>query len=774
MKRALALFLLGSSLAAAAGAQGLGPAAPAVTEPEFDGQVISPYDVHMVAGPFVGPAGAVHVCSDWEIDASTGSAVWSAACVTGALAVHIHLGDGTFAGALAGHHQLDPDSPYTLRVRFKDGAPAPADPWSAWSTRAFRTGSASVVEPLVLSDVSRVPDPRWQDSSNQDLALPAGITLRLELPGAGTLLEFHGPGGPEEPVVNPPALDAHGTVRVVCTAGPGPVDLPASRVGFTDGSGTDRRIFLPAIALASGQSVAFWISEAGEAFPADATNAGEAPPATFGDALSASPIPWAVKQPGFVIEPVATGLQLPVNVAFLPNPGPGPDDPFFYVTELYGKVRMVTRSGAVSDYATDLLNFDPVGGFPGSGEKGLTGIAVDPVSGDVFVGAVEAVAGITDVHFPRVIRLHSTDGGRAASSRTTVLDFPNEPLGASHQISNVSIGPDGKLYVHIGDGLLTTPALDMTSVRGKILRTNLDGSAPTDNPFYDAADGMSATDLIFVLGLRNPFGGAWRASDGAQWEVENGPSVDRLAKVVAGRNYLWDGSDASMRNFAAYNWPISRAPVNIAFVQPTTFGGSEFPADRQDHAYVTESGPTYAPGPQGLGKRVSEFVLDAQGALVSGPIPLIEYVGAGRGTASALAAGPDGLYFADLYKDFGAATPIDAGANVFRIRYAGIADFSASVASGMQPLLVQFQDASDVPGASAWHWEFGDGAVSDERDPAHEYTGAGSFDVRLTVTGRAGAVARQKASAVVVEAPARVASPCCHPLRPIPRAVPPR
>jgi hypothetical protein len=381
---------------------------------------------------------------------------------------------------------------------------------------------------------------------------------------------------------------------------------------------------------------------------------------------------------------------------------------------------------------------------------------------------------VTDSHFPRVIRLHSTDGGRTASSQTTVLDFPTEPLGASHQISNVSFGPDGKLYVHIGDGLFTTPALDMNSVRGKILRVNLNGTAPTDNPFYEAADGLTAKNLIYALGLRNPFGGAWRAADGAQWEVENGPSVDRMAKVVAGRNYLWDGTDASMKNFAAYNWPISMAPVNIAFVQPTTFGGSAFPADRQDHAFVTESGPTYAPGPQGLGKRISEFVLDAQGTLVSGPIPLIEYVGAGHATATALAAGPDGLYFADLYKDFGAATPIDAGANVLRIRYVGIADFSMDAASGIAPVTVQFHDASDVPGATAWHWEFGDGAVSDERNPSHEYNGAGSFDVRLTVTGPAGAAARQKAAAVVVESPVRAAKPCCQPVRPTPRAVPPR
>ena len=76
-----------------------------------------------------------------------------------------------------------------------------------------------------------------------------------------------------------------------------------------------------------------------------------------------------------------------------------------------------------------------------------------------------------------------------------------------------------------------------------------------------------------------------------------------------------------------------------------------------DHCFVTESGPTYAPGPVGNGKRISEFVFDGNGVLTSGPFALIEYIGAGRATATALAAGPDGLYFGDLYKDFGALTP---------------------------------------------------------------------------------------------------------------------
>ena len=72
-----------------------------------------------------------------------------------------------------------------------------------------------------------------------------------------------------------------------------------------------------------------------------------------------------------------------------------------------------------------------------------------------------------------------------------------------------------------------------------------------------------------------------------------------------------------MSNYAAYTWYPSHAPVNIVFVQGSTFAGSGFPADRLDHAFVSESGATYAPGPQSLGKRIVEFVLDAAGNLVS-------------------------------------------------------------------------------------------------------------------------------------------------------------
>jgi hypothetical protein len=109
--------------------------------------------------------------------------------------------------------------------------------------------------------------------------------------------------------------------------------------------------------------------------------------------------------------------------------------------------------------------------------------------------------------------------------------------------------------------------------------------------------------------------------------------------------------------------------VNITFVQRETFNGSRFPASKMDHAFVSESGPTYANGPQMRGKRIVEFVLDANGNRVSGPTTLVEYRGTGQGSVVGLAAGPDGLYFTEMYEDSGAGGPTAPGARIFRVRY---------------------------------------------------------------------------------------------------------
>ncbi|MEM8679604.1 MAG: PQQ-dependent sugar dehydrogenase, partial [Planctomycetota bacterium] len=323
-----------------------------------------------------------------------------------------------------------------------------------------------------------------------------------------------------------------------------------------------------------------------------------------------------------------------------------------------------------TDFATDLLNFNPTGNFPGSGEQGLAGIVVDPATGDLFVTRVTDTDGLPGgAHHPQVLRFTSNDGGLTAATETVILDMVGESQGQSHQISNISIGPDDMLYVHNGDGFDASTALNLNSYRGKVLRMNLDGSPATDNPFYNAGNGINSRDYIYAYGLRNPFGGAWRASNNKLYEVENGPSVDRFAQVERGGNYGWDGSNASMFINAIYNWDPAHAPVNVTFVQPETFGGSMFPADKMDRAYVSESGPTYAQGPQALGKRIVEFELGPDGQVQSAPTTLVEYIGEGRATVVGLTAGPDGLYFTDLYKDVDAQSPIERGARVLRVRY---------------------------------------------------------------------------------------------------------
>src|SRR5690606_29196442 len=129
------------------------------------------------------------------------------------------------------------------------------------------------------------------------------------------------------------------------------------------------------------------------------------------------------------------------------------------------------------------VNYDPTGNFPGSGEQGLTGIAVDPQSGDLFVSALHSE---DDVHHPRIWRLHSLDGGRTAASRSLLLDMQGELQGESHQISCLNLGPDGRLYAHNGDGFDIAQSQSLTSFRGKILRLEVDGSPAEDNPFYVA------------------------------------------------------------------------------------------------------------------------------------------------------------------------------------------------------------------------------------------------------------------------------------------------
>jgi len=649
----------------------MSPADPIITEPATAGQQVYPSDVHLEAVGFSDPEGDLHLSTDWEIWTTGPGAerVWQTLGITGVERLHTHLGDGVFENSHAGRIDLLSEANYEVRVRFRDDVGSVSNYFS----RTFQTSPSFSAFPLQVVDVLGSPVPTWVDGSDIDVILPAAAPsqsqLRLESAAGGLLLSVTGSDGITNNLVNPPPLAAsHPNVRLVLEAGSDGLNLDETDLEFIDDQGQVRTILLPAVALTAGQRLDLWVASSGATY--------------YGTALQTEPdfsnlarqidlsIPFAASQPGFEIDVVAGGLQLPVNIAFVPNPGPNPNDPLFYVTELYGTIKVVTNNFTVSDYATDLLNFNPTGNFPGSGEQGLAGIVVDPATGDVIATRVTDSDGSPGgTHHPQVIKFTSLDGGLTAATETVILDMVGESQGQSHQVSTVSIGPDGKLYVHNGDGFDASTAQDLDSFRGKILRMDLDGSAPTDNIFYNAANGIGARDYIYASGLRNPFGGAWRASDNKLYEVENGPSIDRFAQVNQGVDYGWTGSNGDMFVNAIYNWNPSRAPVNVTFAQLETFGGSGFPSSTLDKAYVSESGPTYAEGPQPLGKRIVQFELDAAGNVVGSPTSFVEYVGTGRATVAGLTVGPDGMYFTDLYKDLDAATPIDPGARIYRVRY---------------------------------------------------------------------------------------------------------
>lgn len=659
------------SLTAVLSAQNSPPLAPVITEPALPNAVLNPNDVHMETAPFADPdPGDQHAASDWEIWTLVPlQRVWVAANVTDLGKVHIHLGDGTFENSHAGWTRLFADTGFKLRVRHRDDSGAPSTEWSPWTEKPFATGPAGEKNPLLLEDVDDLPAPEWKDLAGNPIELPVGAPnpmLRVETDAHWLLLRIDGDGGPGNHVTNPPGLPVHGAVRVVVKAGDtgGNLVLPASDLIAFEHDCEGFTIRLPAIDLAPNATAAFWVSEHGATYVADPL--GHVP--DFTNLARTLPVPWVAAQPGFVVDVVATGLSLPVDIAFVPNPGSQPGDPKYYVTELYGRIRVVRNDGTVGTYASNVLNYTPSGVFPGSGEQGLTGIAVDPVSGDVFAAHLWRTGGN---NFPRITRFSSTNGGLSASSSQVILDMQGESQGQSHQISCLEIVA-GQLYCHMGDGFTYQTAQNLGSYRGKILRLNLDGTPIPGNPFYNGGT-VDARDYVWCYGVRNPFGGAWRAADGYRYCVENGPSIDRLSRLVSGRNFGWNNTNASMANFAAYNWNPSAGPVNIAFVQPQTFGGSGFPPAFQDRAFVTESGATYASGEQAIGKRISEFVFDLAGNVTSGPVPFVDYVGDGRATAVALAAGPDGLYFSELYADAGTA-PTTPGGRILRVRYGDASD----------------------------------------------------------------------------------------------------
>lgn len=347
---------------------------------------------------------------------------------------------------------------------------------------------------------------------------------------------------------------------------------------------------------------------------------------------------------GFTIEKVASGFSLPVNLAFVPDPRPQKTAPFFYVTELYGKIKAVTRDLKTYTFAEDLLNYEPDFIMPGTGESGVIGIAVHK-SGDVFATMLYKEEGTFK---NKVVRFRTKDGLRPEGVETIIDNIPS--INAAHQVQAVTIHNE-ILYVNVGDGMIDpNVAQDDEDLRGKILRLNLDGSIPSDNP--------TPGSYVYAKGLRNPFGAAWRESDQHLYISDNGPAVDdRIAKILPGENYGWP---QSIRSNSIFVWWYTQAPTALDFAR------DQFGPEYKDHLFVGLFGHSYMEGKGEKGKKIVEMVIDKRDN-VTGLNDFLRYVGAGPASVCGLAFGPDGLYFTDLHGDKGFKKGERSGGNIWKV-----------------------------------------------------------------------------------------------------------
>ena len=213
-----------------------------------------------------------------------------------------------------------------------------------------------------------------------------------------------------------------------------------------------------------------------------------------------------------------------------------PDGRLFYAEQFTGSIRVVSAEGELLEEPFAQVE---VALYL---EWGLTGLAVDPDFGKnhyVYAFLTEPVDPDSPIGRPAVVRFTERNN-KGADPKVIVDDLPETLPAAPGFNANGSIhfGPDGFLYVSLGD--YDTPPLvqDLSTPEGKILRVSKeDGSSPDDNPF---ADDPEADPRIFAYGFREPFDFAFHPETGRLYGSDNTPvSCEELNLIEAGANYGW-------------------------------------------------------------------------------------------------------------------------------------------------------------------------------------------------------------------------------------------
>jgi glucose/arabinose dehydrogenase len=316
---------------------------------------------------------------------------------------------------------------------------------------------------------------------------------------------------------------------------------------------------------------------------------------------------------GFTETLLTSSLARPVALAFTP-------DGRLLIAEQYSGAIKVWKDGALlpANYAT----VSPV--YTGDNESGLLGLCVDPnfaSNGFIYVFVTRSNT------VQQVVR-YTTAGDTGGSPAVMVDNIPT--LGINHNGGGIGFGPDGYLYVVVGEnGSAASDAQVAASWRGKVLRfdaSTVPASVPASNP--------TAGSAVYSLGHRHPFRLTWRPGTNALYVSENGPGVDDEINVITpGANYGWP-NDTGDNSSAAYVDPARTFPTTIAITDLLFYTGSTMPY-AGDLFYVDYKGD-----------RIRRFQMSATGEdIVAGPFDFVT----GVNEPVDVEQGPDGaLYYTSI------------------------------------------------------------------------------------------------------------------------------
>ncbi len=263
--------------------------------------------------------------------------------------------------------------------------------------------------------------------------------------------------------------------------------------------------------------------------------------------------------PGYAVEKVCDGITGGTGLAVLP-------DGRILVAEQTGTVRLV-KDGKLA--AAPVLTME----VESSWERGLMTVAVDP---DFPKSPYLYVLSTPGKPYPHHRVSRFTMSGDTAGEEKVLFegDNQNEMPGTTkngHQGGGLAIGKDGKLYVGIGEQTSMLPAQELTSLLGKILRLNRDGSIPEDNPFYTKAQGKYRA--IWALGMRNPWALAVQPGTGRVYANDVGASAwEEVDEIVAGGNYGWPAEEGKGSGSGKFKDPV----FNYSHQMGLSLGGGCF------------------------------------------------------------------------------------------------------------------------------------------------------------------------------------------------------